>query len=198
MDARKICDGIFIVVCFLLFLVFSPLVSLVIAGFWLLKKIDEVKLRKVQNSNFKNFLNGVDTVWACEDDFSKSIINVLAFVKASEANSPQNVLQSLRDRVSTAILSKNRFPKMFYRRVQSDFGYFYWTDENILMIDDYVRFASCDSSGILKEDVFRKEMSQISNLPLPADNSALWECLVGQQVVQCRDDLKLPVSSLYT
>lgn len=194
MDARKICDVIWATVCFLLFLAFSPLFLVVITGFWFLKRIDEVKLRKIQNSNFKNFLSGVDSVWACEDDFSRSIINVLAFV---EANKPQNLLQSLRDRVSTAILSKNRFPKMFYRRVQSDFGCFYWTDENILMIDDYIRFADCDSSGTLKEDIFKKQMSRISNLPLPADNSALWECLVGQQFVQCCDDLKLPVSCLH-
>lgn len=197
MDARKICNGIRVTVCFLLCLAILPLVLVVIAGFWLFKKIQEVKLRKIQNSNFKDFLNGVDSVWACEDEFSKSVINVLAFVKATEANTPQNVLKSLRDRVSTAILSKNRFPKMFYRRVQSDFGYFYWTDENILMIDDYIRFAECDSSGISKEEIFRKHMSRVSNSPLPADNSALWECLVGQQLVQCRDGLKLPVSCLH-
>lgn len=196
MGSRQFRDGILMSLCFLLFLVFSPLVLVVVIGFWMFKKIDEFKLRKIQNSNFKDFLNGVDTVWACEDDFSKSIINVLAFVKSSEANTPQNVLQSLRDRVSTAILSKNRFPKIFYRRVRSDFGYFYWTDENILMINDYIRFASCDSAGVLKEDTFRKQMSRISNLPLPDDNSALWECLVGQQVVLCGDDLKLPVITL--
>lgn len=199
MDPQKICDGILTALCFLLFLVSSPLVVVVIVGFWMLKKIEEFKLRKIQNPIFKDFLNGEDAVWACEDEFSKSFINVLAFIRASDENTPQNVLQSLREKVSTAVLSKNLFPKMFFRRIQSDFGYFYWTDENILMIDDYVRLASCDNSeAVLKEDTFRKQMSRISNMPLPADNSALWECLVGQQLVQCRDDIKLPVSCLST
>lgn len=188
----------FVTTCFLVWLLFLPLILLVVGIFRLHKKIDEYKLRK--DKQFKGSLNGEDIVWACEDALSKSIINVLAYVRApseSQESFPQNLLQSIQDRIQTKLMKTNRFPKMFYRRRKSDSGYFYWTDGNSLTINDYVRFSGKkDKQGVINEEDFKEEMSEISNETLPADNTALWECLVGQQMVQVGNDLKFPVRKM--
>lgn len=126
-------------ICFLVSLVFMPIIFIIFGIFQLFKKIVGVKL--CEDENFKGFLHGVDTIWACEDQVSKSIINVLAFVRSSSdiENVPENLLQSIRDRIFTKLMITNRFPKMFYRRRRSETGYYYWTDENKLTINDYVR-----------------------------------------------------------
>lgn len=188
----------FVTTCFLVWLLFVPLILLVVGIFRIHKEIDEYKLRK--DKNFKGSLNGEDIVWACEDALSKSIINVLAYVRAPselQESFPQNLLQSIRDRIQTKLMKTNRFPKMFYRRRKSDSGYFYWTDENSLTINDYVRFSeNKEKKDVINEEDFKEKMSEISNETLPADNTALWECLVGQQMVQVGNDLKYPVRKM--
>lgn len=188
---------IFVTTCFLVSMLFMPSTLLVFAVFRIYKELDGLKLRKDQAVAFKGFLNGEDIVWACEDAVSKSIINVLAFVGVKpndDENLPENLLQSIRNRIQTKLMSTNRFPKMLYRRRKSDSGYYYWTDDNQLTIDDYVRFSK--SQKILEaqtEHAFKTEMSEISNDPLPADNTALWECLISQRAVRVGDDTKYPV-----
>lgn len=188
---------IFVTTCFLASMLFMPSTLLVFAVFRIYKELDGLKLRKDGAARFKGFLNGEDIVWACEDAVSKSIINVLAFVGAKpndDENLPENLLQSIRNRIQTKLMSTNRFPKMFYRRRKSDSGYYYWTDDNQLTISDYVRFSK--SQKVLEaqtEQAFKTEMSEISNDPLPADNTALWECLVSQRAVRVGDDTKYPV-----
>lgn len=183
--------------CFIVSLFFMPSTILCFGSFIVYKRLDGRHLRSNKSSNFKGFLNGEDVVWACED-VSKSIINILAFVRApveDDETLPSNLLQSIRDRISTKLMLTKRFPKMFYRRRKSDCGYFYWTDENPLTINDYVRLSEHrDGEKVQSETDFKRRMSVISNEPLPAENTALWECLIGQSAVQVGEDLKYPVS----
>jgi hypothetical protein len=51
-----------------------------------------------------------------------------------------------------------------------------------------------NENEIMKETEFRKVISGVSNDPLPANNKALFECLVGQQPIRGEDGLKYPVS----
>jgi hypothetical protein len=83
---------------------------------------------------------------------------------------------------------------MFYRFVRSAEGYFYWTDENSLTINDYVRYLDYTSENESTEKEFSRRLSVICNSSLPANNSALWECLIGKQMIKGNDgELKLPV-----
>lgn len=193
-------DSVFTTTCFLVSMMFMPIVVLIVAAFRIYKAFDGVKLRQLEGANFKGFMNGEDIVWACEDATSKSIINVLAFVRPeteTDENLPGNLLLSMRQRISTKLMETNRFPKMFYRRRKSNSGFFYWTDENTLTINDYVRFSK-DVERVTSEENFKEEMSGMSNEPLPAGNTALWECLIGQQGVLVGDDLKYPVRLFVT
>lgn len=193
-------EFIFVTTCFLVSMVFMPFMLLIFAVFRIYKELDAMTLRKDKTAHFSGFLNGEDIVWACEDAVSKSIINVLAFVGVKPDcvdNLPDNLLQSIRHRIETTLMSTNRFPKMFYRRRKSDSGYYYWTDENSLTINDYVRLSNRQKVlHVQSEEEFKKEISEISNDPLPADNTALWECLISQRAVKVGDDMKCPVRGI--
>lgn len=197
-NSSNLREFLFVASCFLVSLLFMPTTLIIFAAFRIYKNIDGIKLRNDKAANFKEYLSGEDIVWACEDAVSKSIINVLAFVGAkseNDGNLPENLLQSIRDRIFTKLMTTNRFPKMFYRRRKSNSGYFYWTDENKLTISDYVRLTNQrDGCKMQSEDEFKSEMSRISNDPLPAGNTALWECLISESAVKVGDDMKIPVS----
>lgn len=199
LKSPKIKEYILTAICFSVFLVFFPILLFIITTFCVVKKLDERKLRRDEASSFKGFLKGEDIVWACEDVVSKSIVNILAFVRAPTSNNEENfsqiLLQSIRDRIFKKLIKPNQFPKMFYRRRKSDSGYFYWTDENNLSVNDYARLSDTKNAELVQsEEEFKTTMSEISNNPLPAEDTALWECLVGQRAVKVGDDLKYPVS----
>jgi hypothetical protein len=192
-NLREFC---FVALCFSIWMLFMPLTLTIFGGFYAFKVMEESKLKK-SKSNFKGILNGEDCVWACDGVFSKSIINVVAYVGApSDLNGKfaNTLLSSIKDRIFTELMAKNPYPKLFYRRRKSESGYFYWTDENDLTVDDYVRLTELTAQeNILEEDVFKREMSGILDKPLPDKNSALWECLVGQQMIKVGDHFKYPV-----
>jgi hypothetical protein len=192
-NLREFC---FVALCFLIWMLFMPLTLSIFGGFYAFKVMEESKLKK-SKPNFKGILNGEDVVWACEDVFSKSIINVVAYVGApSDSNEhfSKTLLSSIKDRIFTELMAKNPYPKLFYRRRKSESGYFYWTDEKDLTVDDYVRLTELTTGeNVLEEDVFKREMSGILDKPLPDENSALWECLVGQQMIKVGGQFKYPV-----
>lgn len=51
-----------------------------------------------------------------------------------------------------------------------------------------------NENELMNENEFRKIISNISNDPLPANNKALFEMLVGQQPIQGDDGIKYPVN----
>lgn len=196
LKSSSVREFLFVTLCFGVWMLFMPLTLVIIGGFSIFKAIDKNRLMKDETKRFKGLLNGEDVVWACEDALSKSIINVIAYVRAPTTfneSFSQNLLNSIRDRISTELMTTNRFPKMFYRRRKSESGYFYWTDENNLTINDYVRFSERKGENVKNEEDFKKEMSEVLDNPLPAENSALWECLVGEQMVKVGDSLKYTV-----
>lgn len=121
-------------------------------SFKVYKEITGLILKR-QVKGFKGFLNGEDIVWACEDTFSKSIINAVIYVNPRPQdynnNVPENLLESLRTQMYKNLMVKTvqkagsseltvPHPKMLYTRQKTSGGYFYWTEENKLTIDDFV------------------------------------------------------------
>jgi len=190
-------DFLYVFICFLVSLIFVPLVFLIVFSFKIYRAYVAKCLKHDKSSRFKGFLNGADSFWVCEDDNAKFVINALAFVTCgSDVNEKmhEKLLTSIRDRIHSKLMLTNAFPKMFYRRKRDDSGYFYWTDENYLTINDYVRFMSNSNDIFTTDDDFKDQMSSICNQPLPANHSAVWECLISRQAIQYDDGIKYPVS----
>lgn len=189
-------DFLYVTICFLMSLIFVPILLLCTLSFVIYRKFVQKSLASSKSSSFKGFLSGEDSFWVCEDDVSKSVINVLAYVKGSQeldGKLHERLLESIRNRIYTKLMLTNQFPKMFYQRKRDESGYFYWTDENQLTINDYVRLTSQSDQDFMTEDDLKDLMSDICNEPLPASHSALWECLISKQAVQFEDGVKYPV-----
>lgn len=189
-------DFLYVTICFLMSLIFVPILLLCTLSFVIYRKFVQKSLARSKSSSFKGFLSGEDSFWVCEDDVSKSVINVLAYVKGSQeldGKLHERLLESIRNRIYTKLMLTNQFPKMFYQRKRDESGYFYWTDENQLTINDYVRLTSQSDQDFITEDDLKDLMSDICNEPLPASHSALWECLISKQAIQFEDGVKYPV-----
>lgn len=186
---------LYVIICFLVSLIFVPIVSLIAGSFKLYRAYVAKCLKNDKSSRFKGFLVGEDSFWVCEDDNAKSVINVLAFVNCESENMHEKLLTSIRDRIHSKLMLPNAFPKMFYRKKRDDSGYFYWTDENYLTINDYVRFMGNPKEVFITDDEFKDQLSSICNRSLPANHSALWECLISRQAIQYDDGIKYPVSN---
>ncbi|CAG9806865.1 unnamed protein product [Chironomus riparius] len=186
-------EFLYVITCFFVSLIFVPLIFLIVTSFKLYRAYVSKCLKENKSTGFKGFLVGEDTFWVCEDDNAKAVINVLAFVSCRGENMHENLLTSIRDRIYSKLMLPNTFPKMFYRKKRDESGYFYWTDENYLTINEYVRFMNDSNDIFISDDDFKEQMSSICNQSLPADHSALWECLVSRQAIQYDDGIKYPV-----
>lgn len=199
--SRGMQEFIYNISCITIALILLPLLSGIFLIFKLNKAILKRKLRNNKKLHFKDFIEGEDVVWMLEGETSKSVINVLAYVNIDgefDFNLSTKLLHSIRTRIFTKFVIPKAFPKIFYRSQKSPTGYFYWTTENRLTINDYVRYANLkDDKSELNEDDLKVLMSDICNQPLPANDTALWECLISQNVVRGSDNkLKLPVGIL--
>lgn len=142
-------------------------------------------------------LSGPDLVWSCESDHSKAVINILAYVEVTnDKRFAEKFLDSLKQRfIDQLVKADHPYQKMFYRRAKEQ-DYHYWTNKEQLSIHDYVRFLEpTNERKFLSEEEFAQIMSKISNENLPGDNTALWEVLIGQQIVRSKANGpgKLPV-----
>lgn len=200
--SRGLQEFLHVVCCLAFAIILLPLLLAIFVTFKIHKELIKSQLLRDNKSlNFKGFIEGEDVVWMLENKNTKSIINVLAFVDVNgdfDLLLPESLLQSIRDRIYTKLMLPNLFPKLFYRTQRSPSGYFYWIDENKLTINEYVRIIENDCENVeISEDEFRNKMSEICNQSLPAEDTALWECLISRQAMRCKNgELKIPVSQL--
>jgi hypothetical protein len=200
--SRGLKEFVFTISCLALALILLPFMLAIFIIFKTYKEMVKRQLKNDKKLNFKDFIEGEDVVWMLENQTSKSIINVLAYVNIEgefDLSLSKNLLQSIRTRIFAKLVLPNAFPKMFYRSQKTPSGYFYWTTENRLAISDYVRYLNVkEDNDELSEDELKILMSEICNQPLPADDTALWECLISRNVVKGGDGkLRLPVSQKF-
>lgn len=157
---------------FVSFLILLPLHLLVLCGFWANKRLDELRCRRIEH--FKGYMRGEDVFWACEDENSKFIINVLVYIRFDENKKLDNLIENIQQRFES---KRVKFAKLFCTREKTDKGYFYWSTATQLRVDEHVRKLDLNYDS---EESFKSQLSSVVNLPLPAANKSLWECLVGR------------------
>lgn len=103
-----------------------------------------IDLQKKYSKTFCGFLDGADALWALEDESARSVINIMVLIEIDPKNAndgPNNVLLTLRKRLSSRFLGEYKpFPKLFYRRCQ-EYGYSFWTNDLNCSIEDYIRLV---------------------------------------------------------
>ncbi|XP_063697188.1 uncharacterized protein LOC134828138 [Culicoides brevitarsis] len=180
--------------CFLLWIVTMPLAIVAATYFKLIKRRAEKILKAKHGVHFKGFLEGPDTVWACERPRARSVINIISYLSVPrEQYEPMRtsgkILHSLRQRISGALMEGQQpHPKMFYRKM-NELGYFFWSDEAPCKIEKYIRHMDfySETREFLTEDDLKQYTTEKCNAPLPENHSRTWEMLVSKQPIM-RDD----------
>lgn len=143
------------------------------------------------------FLNGFDVVYVNEAPGFKSIHHGISFISEIESkeNSAEILLNYIRKNFKTRIWNNENYAKVFYTRQVCD-GFYYWSKNNSLTVDDYVRFFDSSYHGEdgQSEEDFRKYFNDIIENPLPANDTANLEILVGKHRVRSNGRLVFPVS----
>ncbi|CAG2054455.1 unnamed protein product [Timema podura] len=179
---------VFVIACLLLFLAATPLVVLIFIVLMFYRQTVQVILWLVHGKRFAGLMEGADTVWALEDDTSKSVINILAMLQVSSADESlgEGLLTSLRQLVLSRVLtSPQRCPKLLYYRRKSALGYFYWERQNELHLENHIRWMETGmsiSDGI-SEEILGGVISELANAPLPDQHASSWEILVGRNFI---------------
>nr|CAD7403149.1 unnamed protein product [Timema cristinae] len=179
---------VFVIACLLLSLAVTPLVMLIFISLMFYRQTVQVILWLVHGKRFAGLMEGADTVWALEDDMSKSVINILAMLQVSSTDESlgEGLLTSLRQLVLSRILtSPQRCPKLLYYRRKSALGYFYWERQNELHLENHIRWmeTGMDISDGISEEILGGVVSELANAPLPDQHASSWEILVGRNFI---------------
>ncbi|XP_055320369.1 uncharacterized protein LOC129577418 [Sitodiplosis mosellana] len=189
----KNCDYLhiaFTTSCFLVFIALLPLLLTLWLCMLCYRHHIHHTIKRKYGDKFRGFLDGSDAVWALEDDFAKSVINIMALVEInvqsnnSAADSAVNILLALRKRLSLRFLGEYKtFPKLFYKRCK-EHGYSFWTNENECTIEDYIRFMPNITEAAKHTDnkkYIESAFGALCNMPLMNNHSASWEILVSKR-----------------
>uniref|UniRef100_A0A182FB39 O-acyltransferase WSD1 C-terminal domain-containing protein n=2 Tax=Anopheles albimanus TaxID=7167 RepID=A0A182FB39_ANOAL len=185
-DIRRIIYTLF---TFLEFLLLSPVLIIIALFFKLYRNGVGIVLRQRHGKHFKGLLDGADVVWAIEDQNSRGMINILAYIEQPllDHNTAisADILLTLRKRISSRLMRQYQpHPKMFWKRCL-ELGYYFWSDQSQLTIEDYIRYLDIiPLNGVnyyIEESQLRALLSAINNRNLPANHSSSWEVLVGRQ-----------------
>lgn len=191
---------------FIEFLILSPFLITVLLMFYVYRIMVGFILKYRYGKHFKGLLDGADVVWAIEDQNSRGMINILASVHEPFEECPSgdgsvsvNLLLILRKRISARLMHSYRpHPKMLWKR-NMELGYYFWSDQSELTIEDYIRFLDtiplAEGQSCIDEGRLRTLLSTISNRHLPGNHTSSWEVLVGRQplIDQTRKILKYPI-----
>lgn len=168
----------------LLLLLLTPFIVILLSLSFIYKLICFIIIRN-KDKHFVEFLDGFDVFWSLEDDATKSIINVLGII---EAESPQVLLEHIKDKLQTIVLSLET-EKIFYRR-NEEFGFYYWRKCPYIDIDQYVKTVDVNNCFELNKSDLREVMTEISYQPLPFNDEGLFQILVTNQTIVTDDSYK--------
>ncbi|XP_011688956.1 PREDICTED: uncharacterized protein LOC105450698 isoform X2 [Wasmannia auropunctata] len=177
---------------------FAPLIVIALIFLYIYRRLVEIALRIKLRSKFAGLLEGADCVWAVEEAVSPSVINILIILENAAQESNAMFLESFRNLINERIILKapgTMLEKLLYLRSQK-FGYCFWERSETVDLKDRIRWlecvnANCDGSceDICSES-FRKTLENVCNKPLPDDDRATWEILVGRRCRRSRSHKK--------
>ncbi|KAJ9586132.1 hypothetical protein L9F63_020222, partial [Diploptera punctata] len=187
--------------CLILAIIIAPFIGVIMIILICYRKGIHFYL-KVTQPHYVQLFEGLDAIWAVEEETSRSIINVLAFFEVEDLEEgkiywiPSGILtnwgkkKTIVNRLATPPLPCE---KLFYLRRQR-FGYFYWEQQAKFEIEDYIRpmitippdyesfkYNSSQFPHRISEETLKNIVGELSNTKLPKDHEACWEILVGSQ-----------------
>ncbi|XP_053681242.1 uncharacterized protein LOC128732105 [Anopheles nili] len=177
---------------FIEFLVLSPFLFAILFTFYVYRVAVAIVLKRRHKKHFKGLLDGADVVWAIEDQNSRGMINIMAYVEeplvswsSVDDSMSADILLTLRKRISSRLMRNYQpYPKMFWKR-NVELGYYFWSDQSDLSMEDYIRYMDniplASGERHIDERQLRSLISSINNRHLPANHTSSWEVLVGRQ-----------------
>lgn len=173
---------------------FAPLIAIILIFLYIYRCLVEIVLKIQFNTKFAGLLKGEDSVWAVEDTVSRSIINILIILEKDTRSTNVIFLEDLRNLINNRIVAKaagTSLEKIFYRRNRK-FGYYFWEKSEKIDLKDKIRWLECENANCdgscedISSETFRRNLGNVCNRPLPDDNRAAWECLVGKRCTKSR------------
>lgn len=190
-DHQKLCELLGTICVF----AFAPFIVTILIFLYVYRRLVEIVLKIQLKKKFAGLLKGADSVWAVEDIVSLSIINVLMILEKNTQNTNVTFLEDLRNLINNRIVSKatkdTSFEKLLYRRNQK-FGYYFWEKSEEVDLKNKIRWLECEDANCdgscedISSEIFRRNLGNVCNRPLPDNNTAAWECLVGKRCTRTR------------
>ncbi|XP_069688121.1 uncharacterized protein [Periplaneta americana] len=185
---------LFAAICLVLTLAAAPILGLFTVFLMCYRQGIHLFL-KATRPHYVSLLDGLDAVWAIEEETNKSVINVLALIEVENIEQGRNLLENFRKTVIGRFTkSPLPCPKIFYFR-RKCLGYFYWERQTELRIQDYIRSMTViheesatnnenNVSSEISEETLNTLIAEVCNSKLPANHAACWEILVGSQSIK--------------
>lgn len=171
----------------------TPVVMVSLPLFFSYRLLVHVYLKRRVGVRFAGLLKGPDVVWAMELPEARSIITVLVVLEVPPDNvrclrgdtTPGKLLlRTVRKVAQLSLLAPDSpFPKLIYLRKKSRLGYHYWVKSEQVNVDTFVRCLNISEHvpNGLSENELQCVIGEHCNKPMPFDDTATWEILVGQQ-----------------
>lgn len=188
-DHQKLCELLGVICIY----AFAPLIVIILIFFYIYRRLVEIVLKIQFNTKFAGLLEGTDSVWAVENNVSRSIINILLILENNAQSTNVNFLENFRNLINNRIISKTgtSLEKFLYCRAKK-FGYYFWKRSEEVNLKDKIRWLECEDANCdgscedISSEAFRRNFGNVCNRPLPDDNTATWEILIGKRCERSR------------
>ncbi|BET03041.1 Hypothetical protein NTJ_15859 [Nesidiocoris tenuis] len=156
-------------------LALTPFLLVVCAIFTIYRYAAKKQLEK--ESGYMGLMEGSDAYWAGEQDYARSVINILCMVDFSMLPNPdRKPIDAMRDVLGRIVGSDASF-KLNCKKKMSKFGYYY-LEKCGVNLDENVRYI--EQNLETKKDL-EWFASEIANEPIIRES--FWEVLVGREPV---------------
>ncbi|KAK5650197.1 hypothetical protein RI129_001226 [Pyrocoelia pectoralis] len=164
----------------LLILLFMPVIILLILILFTYRQFVCFLINIKYGKNFGGLLDGADIVHALETPRGSKLGAL--FILKYKKNSSISFYETFKNAVYTTNLV--RCPKT-RAILKKSLGYFYYL-KNKVTLSECVRKITVTNSGekVVDKSTFMKFLHESEDIPLPSDNSGLWDVFIGTHPIQ--------------
>lgn len=169
--------------------VFLPIMLFIYLVLVVYRLIIHFVLKIEYGDKFVGLMKGSDTnVWAAEDPKTgRAIVNAYNTLKCEPNLSIPDVKINEFRRMVCERISEPGLQKLTYKR-NFKYGYHFWErQDGQIDINNYLRLIDvdlhCDCTedcNLINNKVLDKYLADVSNTPLPLNDTATWEILIGE------------------